>query len=205
MKQRSVECDTCGAVKSIRAMYAIDVYDTPWEEKAHTIYVCKHTPREFKAHYRYNWMESCEELLDDSSWADFRYFTCCICNRMICEQNPANGWHVQYRFLDDDSGEQVCLQCYEKMMFDDGLSDDDLESGKLRGMFFNDSELIEHGFYKVEDYFIRGQDQANKVIEQAKTLKAAGCKVVINYESLAIGGLEGYVSLWATAQLVTAD
>jgi len=198
------ECEECGTKKPKSQMYRFEAYDTPWDDTPRILYVCKEMPQEMKDSYNMQYRESCEELLTDSSWADFRYFECDECGRFICEQNPRNGWHVQYRELDHGHAildyAKVCLKCYESMMFEDGLTDDDLEAGKLSGMFFNDSELEEHGFQKIPEFdyvHVTSETKAKQIIERAKILKASGHKVVINYESMAIGGLEGYVTLWA--------
>lgn len=190
-----VECNECGREKPKSQMHKLDVFDSPFDTIPRTIYVCKQAPKELsESHY----IESCDELLRDSSWADFRYFDCHVCNRMICEQNPHNGWHVQYRVVD---AEQICLSCYEKDMFENGLSEDDLESDSLHGMFFDESELAKHGFSKHPDFdyvHVTGERQAQRILDTAKSLKTENRKVIINYESMAIGGLEGYISLWFT-------
>lgn len=196
---KTAECHECGTVKDIRAMYPVTAYDSPFDEVPEVFYVCKTIPKKNKGRNSVlRYYESCEELLTDSSWSDFRYFTCEFCNRFICEQNPHNGWHVQYRIINEC--EQICLKCYESIMFEQGLELEQLEQGKLPGMFFDENELIEHGFIKVIDFdyiHVCSSRDVKKVCDKGIELMSAGYIVVINYESMAIGGLEGYISLFA--------
>jgi len=193
-KHQQVTCEECGEMKDIRAMYIHELFDTPWDDKSRIAYLCKTAPKKIRErHYAH----SCEDLLSDSSWGDFRYFVCEDCGREICEQNPSNGWHTQVRVVDDCI--QLCLKCYEVMILRDGISRETLEEGKLPGMFFsgNNSELTETGFECIEYYvYIRGTADAKALCAKALTLVDTHI-VLFAYESMAIGGLEGYVSLYA--------
>lgn len=194
----SFECRECGTKRRKQDVYTLELYDTPWDVKPRIEYVCKETPanvkKAFMKEYRRS-TDSCEELLTDTSWADFRYFECAWCYRTICEQNPRNGWHTQYRYVNDC--EQVCLKCYEAELLEHGLENEreKLESGQLAGMFFNDSELTEHGYTKASDEFVRGTKEAKTICERVLSLMK-DYRVVINYESLGLGGGEGYISIW---------
>lgn len=191
---KSVSCHECGEVKDVRAMYAVDVYWHPSDKTSDTIYVCKNMPSKMKKQYRYSWRDSCEELLTDSSWADFRFFTCDGCGRMICEQAPENGWHSQYRIVNDCA--QICLRCYEEDLLENGTPREDFEAGKLPGMFFSSVDLQDWELV-VDDAYIRGKDDARRVCDAAIAKIDAGYKCLVDYEHMAIGGLEGYVSLYA--------
>jgi len=196
-KQQQVECHECGDVKSIRAMYQYQVYNHPFDETPITIHVCKNATWA-KKDTRYGWLQSCEELLTDHSWADFRYFTCYSCDRMICEQAPENGWHSQYRMVDDEF--QICLKCYQEQLFSEGVSREQFEDGVLPGMFFDSGEVRAEGFEEVIgfDYVrVAGKQDAYRVCNKGIELIDAGHVVLVEYERMAIGGLEGYVTLWS--------
>lgn len=69
-------------------------------------------------------------------------------------------------------------------------------------MFFSrgNSEAIEAGYEEVEDfteYFIRTNDSIKRFCDKAIELIDEGYQVVVGYESMAIGGSEGYVTLLA--------
>src|SRR5687768_17417063 len=121
MPNHTAECRECGTRRLKSNMYKLELYDSPYDTVPYNAYVCIETPKKIKGdrNSSLHWIESCEELLTDSSWADFRYFECADCRRMICEQNPHNGWHSQVRWVED---EQVCLKCYETLMYETGVS-----------------------------------------------------------------------------------
>ena len=190
------ECHECGSRKFKSRLYRTEVYDTPWEDTPNTIYHCKVMPKFMKRDYNYDWRESCLELLDDTSWADFRYFHCPCCGRYVCEQNPRNGWHSQYRMLHD---EQICLKCYEEHILAHGIDREELGDGHLPGMFFSgdNSEPLDAGYHIVPPFYDYRVGDPEPIIARALELIDSGQQVIIGYERLAIGGLEGYVTLFA--------
>lgn len=195
-----VKCHECGAKKFRSRMYEVEVYDSPWDTVPKTIHVCKRTPKPFQREYHREWMESCEELLTDTGWADFHYFTCAVCGRMVISQCPSNGWHSYVRVVD---GEEICLKCYEEALYENGIPRESFEENKIAGMFFNRGDLQEHGYEPVEgyqDFFVRTTENAKEFCAKAIKLIDAGSKVAVDYEHMAIGGLEGYVSLYAKPQ-----
>ena len=189
---KQVTCHECGDKKDIRAMYKLEVYWHPFDEKSETIHVCQKATWA-KKDKRYRWLDSCEELLTDTSWADFRFFTCDGCQRMICEQAPENGWHSQVRYVDEM---QFCLKCYQENLLYNGVDREAFEKGQLPGMFFSASELVDWERI-VDDAYIRGKDDARRVCAKAVEYIDRGYKVLVDYERIAIGGLAGYVSLYA--------
>lgn len=196
-KLAKVQCFECGATRLKEKMFSLEVHDRPFDEVPRTIYVCKEAPAKFKKEHVMPWLESCEELLTDTGWADFRYFTCSRCDRMICTQNPSNGWHTQYRMVDD---EQICLKCFEEIVLRDGIDRKRFEEGSLLGMFFSwgNTEPEGSGYEEVEgfsNYSVRNNEAARRVCDKAIELIDSGYKVIVAYESIAIGGLEGYVTL----------
>lgn len=124
---------------------------------------------------------------------DFRYFECCKCGRVICEQNPSNGWHVQYRSWDDGYG-KICLKCYEGHIIEHGIDIGRLKND-IPGMFLGDDEAIERGWIKDKDYFVNYGNEA-WVKEEIMKLYNAGNKILITYFSLGMGGSEGTISVF---------
>ena len=91
--------------------------------------------------------------------SDFAYFTCHKCEREICEQNPKQGYHLQYR---DYDGQMTCLKCYQDLIIENGVEREKLEEGFIPGMFFSfgNPEPLEAGYREVEgfrNYYIAGK------------------------------------------------
>jgi hypothetical protein len=158
----------------------VNVFETPWDETPTTLHV----------------HENCYEDLFDISVGSFRYFYCSPCGRYVCEQNPSNGYHAQYRII---NGEQICLQCYEKEILENGVDTEQLKEGQLPGMFFNigNHEIKDTG-YKVlkENVFINGDKTAKKWAKTLFNLTELGWKVIVAYERLSMMGDEGTVSFY---------
>ena len=157
-------------------------YDTPWDESPEDAYYCS---------------DYCVECQEGHFYSkDFSCFRCISCDRVICEQNPANGWYVQVRYIDE---EPICLQCYEKHLYENGIDIESFEERTLKGMFFNASDLTEAGYEQVEGYtpiHIHSRDSVDLYCKKAIELITAGHKVINEYDRLGIGGGEGYVTLW---------
>jgi len=195
-KQERAECWECGLEGAISNMYRYELYDTPWDDEPRIAYLHKHVPSKLRTDHYFKYLESCSELLDDPGWADFRYFLCDGCYRMVCAQNPRNGWHSQVRYLDDGET-SYCLRCYEEHILENGIDREELENGKLPGMFFsNDNHEALDAGYRVEIYNQKVGDP-KPIIDKALELIDSGHEVIIGYESMAIGGLEGYVTLFS--------
>jgi len=184
-----VGCDECWEPvrKGGPASIDLDVWDGPFDDAPRTITV---------HHNRDGGCGTCSERIYDSSWSDFRYFDCEGCNRTICEQNPSNGWHAQYRIVD---GEQICLKCYEDELMEHGVNRESIENGTLPGMFFSggNPEPLAAGYEPHGDRFVSGD--ADAVCQEVLALMDSGRQVIIGYESMGIGGGEGTVSLHSKA------
>ncbi len=195
MKQERVICRECGEEGAIKNMYRVELYDTPWGAEPRLEYAHKLRPANVKKeNSSLRYYESCEELLTDTGWASFRYFECPDCDRMVCSQNPRNGCHSQVRVVEE---EELCLKCYEAHILEHGVERDQIAVGQLPGMFFSSDnhEPLEAGYTCVhKDYFV---GDPKSLIAEALALIDSGHKVVIGYESMSIGGLEGTVSLFA--------
>jgi hypothetical protein len=118
---------------------------------------------------------------------DFAYYYCDGCNRYVCGQNPSNGWHSQIHVHD---GWIECNKCYEERVLSEGINSD--FDNNLPGQFFNDKDIEANGWQIINDH-VKGSKQ---VIDTVAKLINSGRKVLINYERMAIGGLEGYVSVY---------
>ena len=156
------------------------VFDTPWDDEE--------SEKPF-----------CSDDCGDSYLyeGDFAYFTCGKCEREICEQNPRNGWHIQYR---DYDGQMTCLKCYQDLIIENGVEREKLEEGFVPGMFFSfgNPEPLQAGYKEVDgfkNFYIRSQVSSETFRKKGLELMDQGKKVVIGYESLGIGGGEGYVTL----------
>ena len=193
----TVLCVVCEKRATSKNAVKMDLYDTPWDDVPRKVWVHNDNAEKLN-HYG----ETCIDLLYDTSWADFRYFDCVECGRTICEQNPANGWHSQVRY--DECDEPICLRCYEQEILANGVPAEKFEKGALSGMFFSygNKELAEAGYElipEVDDRHIACQSDSRQVCDIALAEIAKGHKVIVAYESMAIGGLEGYVSLFSKA------
>ncbi|MCW4050398.1 MAG: hypothetical protein NWE89_11760, partial [Candidatus Bathyarchaeota archaeon] len=128
-KAETVTCYHCDLEVVKGKALKVELYDTPFDSAPDTVYFCS---------------TLCYEAQIGNVYSkDFRYFTCPVCEREICEQNPANGWHVQYRVYQD---EQICNKCYEQICFEQGVDRKYFKDGTVHGLFFNDSDLTEHGY-----------------------------------------------------------
>lgn len=175
-----VECDNCytgGLVKGVAV--GADLYDTPWETKAKVRHFCS-----------YLCLDSFTRAYDGG---DFAYVTCSGCCREICQQNPSNGYHWQFRY-DEKSGEDICLKCYESDLMEHGHPRERIEGNQCPGMFHDRNELIDAGWIKEGEYFLRSY-VGTDCQRNALSLIDKGNIVIVNWERIGMG-LEGSVSLW---------
>lgn len=120
---------------------------------------------------------------------DFQYYYCEGCQRYVCGQNPSNGWHSQVHILERGI---ECNRCYEERVLRDGINED--FNDDLPGQFFNDKDIEGAGWTcEHNNLFVDRKDYAVSLV---KGLIDKGNKVLINYESVAIGGLEGTISIY---------
>jgi hypothetical protein len=127
---------------------------------------------------------------------DFAYYYCEDCGRYVCAQNPSNGWHSQGHF---GSGEFECNKCYEERTLENGINED-FDGETIPGQFYSSSDIednnwIEHGSYQAgsghSDYV--NPQGSIKIIQE---LIDSGKKVLINYDSMSIGGMGGYFTVY---------
>lgn len=198
------ECWACGddgyAIGQDRAynVQPIEVYDDPWDTTPTIIWT--HTSE--RRPTLYNIAETCTEAIESPHLTDFHYFGCENCGRIVIVRCPSNGWHSYQRIIDDC--EEWCLACVESTLRAEGIAGFPselkgvLEEGHLFGMFFNVGELEDEGWLAT-DYrtFINGEESAKLLAIEAKRLHEQGRLIIIGYESLAIGGSEGYITLFS--------
>lgn len=166
------------------------LYDTPWSSE----------PREeyFSSQFAYD----CNYGRVYSK--DFAYFHCEECYRDICEQNPSNGWTVQYRLRDDCY--QICLKCYEEDILSNGEDVDSMLRNKtIKGSNFSNKELLDTG-YAIEPTLYNvlvgmgysGNQSPDVFFNELKTVRKEKPDhlFVCQLGSTAIGALGGYVTIW---------
>ena len=201
--EKTVRCYECDRERPINLMDSYELFDTPWDDEGTLSYLCndefghaENMRNDNEEPYdSWKYYESCSEVLRDGSWADFRYFDCEGCYRTVCEQNPKNGWHVQYRI--ENECEQICLKCFQDQILEYGVSRDVIENGEISGLFFNYNDPLLEGWDKFIDYrFINSGDSKDRLLDEVLENIDNGYKVVIGYESMSIGGLEGSVSVY---------
>ena len=187
-------CYECFVEKPIAHMMMFNLYDSPWDELPKEKWLCD---TNYDDDYG-----SCADKLTDNSWSDFRYSECDICQRLVCNQSPKNGWHVQMMWYKD---EYICLKCYEKEMFLYGIDEDTIDDRSLSGMFFNYDELEEQGFKRDSIHFAASTYDAIHINARMRELISEGNYVLLNYERMAIGGLEGDCSIWKRKNTPAAE
>ena len=190
-KMAKIHCYECGeAIRRNEEYATLEVYDSPFDEQSKTIHL--HVDNKISEQYGI----SCEEALYDEHWADFRYFECPLCQRTIIRQCPTNGWHSYVRDYED---EEICLGCFEHIIIKEGIARERFEAGKLDGMFFNEQDLVNAGYEMVpdmENFFVRTKYDVERYCSVALQYIDEGYLVISEYEHMAIGGLEGYQTMW---------
>lgn len=88
-KRLDEPCDSC--CKDSNSDFTMSLYHTPWDDEPTEHYFCS---------------EECQGKYFHEN--DFQYFTCDHCGRLICKQNPSNGWHIQVR---EWGNCRICLKC----------------------------------------------------------------------------------------------
>jgi hypothetical protein len=134
---------------------------------------------------------------------DFAYQECPCCERIICQQNPSNGWMWQFKTIDEDEwGDcqvEYCNKCAEEHFLENGMNIDRMLEDKNYGpaMFMDSGTLEKEGWTQDNDYYgtcVRAFTDRWK--EKLEKMKRNNCKVFVEADRMAIGGLEGYITLW---------
>lgn len=119
----------------------------------------------------------CENCMDD-------IYYCETCERHIYYNN---GYRINVRF--DESDSVICVKCLHDKWFVEGM-DNFYEAD-----FFNDSDLLKHGFIKKYVKFCRIQDDYDWIKRDFNTLKESDNKVIVSIEADGMG-LEHFIALW---------
>ena len=180
-------CEMCREKNAKESIYG-EYFDSPWDTEGEMQHFCS---------------EECREHNEDSSWTDFAYRYCDGCSRCICERSPRNGWHTHFRIVNEC--ELLCLKCYEEEILEKGCEESSFSSGMIPGVFFSQDnhEPLDAGYEVVDGYgycSIASSTQAKQFCDAAIRLIESGNKVVVGYERMAIGGLEGCVTMFAKGE-----
>lgn len=164
-----------------------DLYNTPYDN-------CPELNVWYSCYYAYSCMKG--EIYSK----DFAYNYCEHCGRNICMQNPSNGWHSQVRTL-YEGGDFICTRCFDEIILEQGINE--FWNGDMNGNFFGDEELERYGWKEEFEALVgsgyRGYKDPKETIERIQQLIDSGKKVLINYDSLSIGGLGGYITIFTKA------
>lgn len=176
-----LECDSCLTETFEAELYSETYFLSPFDDEA--------TDGEARV---------CQDCWDASDGLEDGLFWCDGCSRQITE---SRGHHMHYRVV--DAG-MLCLACVEDTLRREGIAGFEVElealftEGRLFGMFFNIGDLEAAGWtghgYRT---FIDREESAMALAAEAKRLHEEGRLIIIGYESLAIGGSEGYVTLFS--------
>ena len=176
--------------------------DEQIEDMLTTIFVHDHPDSDAR---EVNLHENCQE--DFTSLGEFPYVECEECDRLVCYRNPRNGWDVQFRNHPRKKNRgDVCVSCYKDIVLRKGQKEKDFVDDSERihgGVFFSHSDLEQAGFVSDPDFthfHVRCGNDAEKFNNQAANRIAEGKKVVVDWGSMAIGGFEGYISLFVKSE-----
>lgn len=164
-----------------------EFYSTPWNEEAEDNHFCS-----------WHAMDCYEGSIYSK---DFAYFHCEDCNRHVCEQNPANGYMSQSRFVGDCT--QVCLSCLQKQILEGGIESVDYrDEDQIFAMWFNHTELADNDFEEYYDYQIGqqynsiGKDKEEEFIDMINRLGSLGIAVAVDIDSMSICGGGGFGTVY---------
>jgi hypothetical protein len=133
---------------------------------------------------------------------DFAYFDCDGCGRTICEQNPSNGWMVQFKLVNEC--ELECNKCAQERLLQDGVDLEKIldEKKMYDTLFMNTSDLEEAGWTvtNIQGALFgsgrSGSSDGASIFTELQRIKDDGNKAFIEMDSMAIGGMGGYVTIW---------
>lgn len=162
--------------------YKPKIYSTPWDIQPAKVEFCS---------------ISCEDnYIQLGSLREWSYFECTECGRTICIQNPSNGWHTQYRAIDEEAGLYICIKCqYQKWLKEGQPKEDFTEKEQIPYLFFEYYDLDKAGYSKYADFFIDGAESVKRFKQTAVNLLQR-YKLITNMDRMAYGGSEGYVDLY---------
>jgi hypothetical protein len=137
----------------------------------------------------------CEKCANEPQ--EFQFCECC--DRYIWNNN---GWRTNI-FYDEINEAIICAKCYQEDVLQNGQPAKDFLQGTIKGDFYDHEDLEENKFKEDSTYSIghgyssyHGYSDVERLNNRAIELIEDGYQVIVNYESLAIGGLGGYVQIW---------
>jgi hypothetical protein len=187
-------CDECQDALEASSIdeYCQEIYHRPDDEEGSIVRFCSDACRE-----SYLWHP------------EFPYLECFHCHRFVCYRLPTNGYHTQFRdhpFEDKTSGvfTEVCEACYSSLVANKGQELDDFlnNQGEPRtqirgGVWFDEKEFQDYMCDPDFDrYKVSCGREAMLFNARAGDHIKAGRRVVTCLDSMAIGGLEGRISLF---------
>lgn len=172
--------DELGILGFKELMVEFETYDTPYSEEPEIRYYISY--------------DGIDGLMGRIYSRDFAYFECEKCGRVICEQNPNNGYHVQFKWIEDLDG-KVCNSCYEKQLLDIGSSRKKLENYELDGLFLDNEDLYEFEELKNIPSFVNSENLKHVCELILETVKPEEV-FLIQYNALGLGGGEGYITVY---------
>lgn len=129
-----------------------------------------------------------------TGYEDFNFFLCEFCNRYVCEQNPSNGYMLQYRTLwDEDYGEKICNKCLEEMLEEGSDSlNQYMEEQPLAIALFGAPQT--DGWEEGETFYIQDEKKLKEIREYLK--KHSDSFYYIELNRVAYFGGEGSITVW---------
>lgn len=156
----------------------LDLYNSPWDDEPYAGQFCS---------------SQCHDEYSEP------FTQCQTCRRTICEH--VKGLHANFR--SHTRLGHACLRCYEREVLTCGQPREDYETDVIRGgMFFNHAnpEPKNAGYTEVngfKNYLVKSHQDANTYNEKARELIDTDHRVLTALERMAIGGPEGYITMFA--------
>lgn len=179
IKMEEYECDGCCEVKEGEPERVVVTYGTPYYEEGDEFKFCS---------------DECEEVHLE------RYFYCEGCERYIATDNGRRKFIrvVEHEHPHGSHNQVMCLVCYEEFLLENGQPVNDFDgASKINGgKFMDDRELEKEGWKRVGWYKIEGTEDIEQYNEDALHMKDLEVMVITNYESVAVGGIGGSVTMW---------
>lgn len=158
------------------------MYDTPYDEESEEYYFLNDS-----AAAAYKGEVYCK---------DFSYFYCDNCEKYICEQNPGNGYETHYASI---NGIITCNKCYKEFLLENGITRE-LIYAAVPGAFFDTDVLLDGGWKELSTHFVNGGNLESILKMLHGFLDEGDIKVIVNYESVAYGNMEGTITIWTKSK-----
>jgi hypothetical protein len=143
-------------------------------------------------------LKSIYDLNEIYEYESFKFFDCEYCNRTICEQNPNNGWETQYQILKihEDYPEQICNDCIRLMVVKQDSKINNPEFIRSNESFPLLWDSPPEGWQEEKYVVIKSPADYNEFLNELIKLTENGFSVYVKINSMAIGGLEGGLTVY---------